>query len=343
MTTEHLEASLRLADDLLAKGRVLDALDMLTKLNREQRDPDVEERLVLLRRDAFSELEHSDGRGSWPPEFEDPFKDVDGLVEIQGPDLSLEALGGAIQHHGHLLVRGLLPRATVDRLVDAVDRAFQARDAHQQGTPVSETAPWFVPIPSHPDYPTAPSAVGFERFAPTKVLVVDSPRALFEVTEAFREAGLDRLVGNYLGDRPVMAENKWTLRRMVAEQLGKAPWHQEAPVFDSGPLRTVNVWLTLSPCGANAPGFQFVPRRMDSIIEPELSFGLTRKTVVRVADGATIVAPIYEPGDAVLFDEYLVHRTKAEPEMSELRRSIESWMFAPSGHPLRERYAPVVL
>lgn len=340
---EHLEASPRLVDDLVAEGRLLDALDMLTGLNRERRDPDTEERLVLLRRDAFSVLEQSQGRASWPPEFDDPFAEVDGLVEIQSTDLTCESLGGAIQHHGHVLVRGLLSRDTADRLSEAVDQAFRARDAFQQGAPASETRPWFVPIPSHPRFPTAPSGVDFERFAPSKVMLVDSPRALFEVTEAFREAHLDRIVGDYLGDRPVMAENKCTIRRMLAEQLGKSPWHQEASVFNSGPLRTVNVWLALSPCGVDAPGFQFLPRRMDSILEPELRFGLNRKTVTGIAGEDAIVAPIYEPGDAVLFDEYLLHRTKAEPEMPELRRNIESWLFAPSGHPLRERLGPVVL
>jgi hypothetical protein len=333
------EASVRLVDDLIADGRVLDALDMLTELNRQDRDPEIEERLVLLRRDAFSELEGSEGRATWPPVFDDPFKGVDRLVEVEPPDLSLETLGGAIRHHGHALVRGLISRVRVDRLVDAIDRAFQARDAWQQGAPVSKTSPWFVPIPSHPRYPA--TDVG-HRNSSSKVLVVDSPRALFEVTEAFREAQLDRVVTDYLGDRPVMAENKWALRRMSWTD-DKAPWHQEASVFDSGALRTVNVWLALSESGRNAPGFQFIPRRIDSIIEPNLSFGLTRDTMSSVADGGRIARPTYQPGDALLFDEYLVHRTMARPEMQELRYSIESWMFAPSGHPLRERLGPIVL
>ena len=150
---------LRAADDLIAENEPLDALEMLTELNRKHPDPDIEERLVLLRRDAFSALEQSEGRASWPPEFEDPFEGIDGLIEIKAPDLSLEVLGGAVRHHGHLLVRGLLPQAMVDRLVDAIDRAFAARDAHKQGAPASETAPWFVPIPSHPRYPTAPGGI----------------------------------------------------------------------------------------------------------------------------------------------------------------------------------------
>jgi hypothetical protein len=329
----------RLADELIAGRRFLDALDLLTELNRRHRDPAIEERLVLLRRDAFTELEHSEGRPSWPPTFDDPFPAADGLIEMDPARFAVETLGGAIQHHGHVLVRGLIPPATVARLVEAIDHAFRARDAWEGGAPVSETAPWYVPIPSHPRYPTVDS---IQRLSPSKVLVVDSPRALFELTEAFSAAGLDRIVGDYLGDRPVMAENKWALRRMNRKD-DKAPWHQEASVFNSGPLRTVNVWLTLSAAGEHAPGFQFIPRRMEAIIEPDLKFGLKAETMDSVAEREAIAAPIYEPGDAVLFDEYLVHRTKADPEMQGIRYSVESWMFAPSGHPLRERLAPIVL
>jgi phytanoyl-CoA dioxygenase PhyH len=332
---------LTVADDLIAENEPLDALETLTELNRKHPDPDIEERLVLLRRDAFSALEQSDGRASWPPEFEDPFEGIDGLIEIKAPDLSLEVLGGAVRHHGHLLVRGLLPQAMVDRLVDAIDRAFAAQDAHKQGAPASETTPWFVPIPSHPRYPTAPG--GIEHTMPNRVLVVDSPRALFEIAEVFGEIGVDRLVGDYLGDRPVMAENKWALWRMDSQQGSFIPWHQEISVLDRGPLRTLNVWLTLSACGENAPGFQFLPQRMDSVIEPDVSFGFRSETLAGVADMSKIVSPIYEPGDAIFFDEYLVHQTQARPDMPELRRFIESWMFAPAGHPLREQLGPLVL
>jgi hypothetical protein len=175
------------------------------------------------------------------------------------------------------------------------------------------------------------------------VLVVDSPRALFEIAEVFGEIGIDRLVGDYLGDRPVMAENKWALWRMDSQHGAFVPWHQEISVLDRGPLRTLNVWLTLSACGENAPGFEFLPQRMDSIIEPDGGFGFSDETLAGVADMSKIVSPIYEPGDAIFFDEYLVHRTQVRPDMLELRRFIESWMFAPAGHPLREQLGPLVL
>ena len=130
---------------------------------------------------------------------------------------------------------------------------------------------------------------------------------------------------------------------MDSQQGSFIPWHQEISVYDRGPLRTLNVWLTLSACGENAPGFQFLPQRMDSIVEPEVSYGFGSEALERVADLSKIVSPIYEPGDAVIFDEYLVHQTQARPDMLESRRLIESWMFAPAGHPLKDQCGPLVL
>ena len=43
--------------------------------------------------------------------------------------------------------------------------------------------------------------------------------------------------------------------------------------------------------------------------------------------------PIFEPGDALLFDERFLHRTAVEPEMTRERYAIESWFFAPSHYP----------
>ena len=43
--------------------------------------------------------------------------------------------------------------------------------------------------------------------------------------------------------------------------------------------------------------------------------------------------PVFEAGDALLFDEMLLHRTAIEPEMTHERYTLESWFFAPSHYP----------
>ena len=43
--------------------------------------------------------------------------------------------------------------------------------------------------------------------------------------------------------------------------------------------------------------------------------------------------PVFEPGDALLFDNMLLHRTAADATMTQARYAIESWFFAPSRYP----------
>ena len=52
-----------------------------------------------------------------------------------------------------------------------------------------------------------------------------------------------------------------------------------------------------------------------------------------------IQRPIFEPGDALLFDELFLHQTAADPSMPNNRFAIESWFFGPSHYP--DEYVPI--
>ena len=52
------------------------------------------------------------------------------------------------------------------------------------------------------------------------------------------------------------------------------------------------------------------------------------------------MSPRYDPGDAMLFDEMVIHRTNTDHAMEGVRYSIESWFFAPSTYP--EGQVPIV-
>ena len=54
-----------------------------------------------------------------------------------------------------------------------------------------------------------------------------------------------------------------------------------------------------------------------------------------------IVRPAFEAGDALLFDELLLHSTAADPSMTATRYAIESWFFGGSAFP--GEYAPLAL
>ena len=178
------------ADLLVADGHRLEAIELLTAANRDDRDAAIERRLVGLRNVAFEELDKTPGLASWPPDAPDLFPGVDGIPEIARgrPDAPIELRSGILRH-GALIVRGLVPPARVAHLIDDIDRTFVARDAFFDGAPVEETAPWYVPF--EPESGTA--AIGPIRKWVREgggVLTVESPRSMFDVLDTFEAVGL---------------------------------------------------------------------------------------------------------------------------------------------------------
>jgi hypothetical protein len=321
------------ADQLERCGRGLEAIDLLTLANRRERHDDIERRLVRLRNAAFAELDASAGLESWPPEAPELFGGVVGLPEIAAADLNAGAVRSGILGHGALIVRGLIPPARVAQLIDDIDETFAAQDKFFDGAGHAQTAPWFVPFQCESEYPIGPTRRWVRGGG--GVLTVESPRALFDVLDAFEDAGLAGCLSEYLGERPVLAAKKFTLRRVPLAQT--ADWHQDG-AFLGRDIRAVNVWVALSPCGEDSPGLDVVARRMPDIAPTGtegawFDWSVGAPVVDRVAEGAPIQRPIFEAGDAMLFDDMLLHRTAIDPEMTRERYAIESWFFAPSRYP----------
>ena len=97
------------------------------------------------------------------------------------------------------------------------------------------------------------------------VLAADSPRLAFSMLEMFAAAGLPELVRGYLGETPLISAQKTTLRR--AEPSVAGAWHQDGRFM--GPVRALNLWLSLSRCGDEAPGLDIVPRRLDDFVSTQ--------------------------------------------------------------------------
>jgi hypothetical protein len=321
------------ADALVAEGRSREVIDLLSTANRRNRNARIEQRLVELRHAAFAHIERSPGLGSWPPVVEDLFPVIDGPPEVHIADLTPDVLASGVIGRGCLLVRSLVPRPKVAPLVDAIDRSLAAYDARRDGVPVSETAPWFVPFKPGPGY-----SVGYGRQWVRDgggVWAVDSPRAMFEMIESFEQVGLGQVLTGYLGERPTLSVKKCTLRRVPIDT--SADWHQDGAFLGSG-IRTINVWVSLSHCGDDAPGLDIVPRRLDHIVETgthgaQFDWSVGPELVERVAGAAGVMRPIFEPGDALLFDDFFLHQTGVSPGMTRERYAIESWFFAPSTYP----------
>lgn len=331
---DRLAAASALAED----GRALDAIDQLTGEHARHRDHRIARRLVELRHAAFQELPRQPGRDRWPDVFDDPFPGRDGIVEISPDEVTGDLIGGAITHHGCLRINGLIDRSAAEGLRERIEAAFHARDRLTDGAPVESAAPWFVPFE-----PGRSKAEGFGR--DLFVRAVDAPDVLCDLVEIFTSTGLRRAISDYLGERPAMIANKWVLRRSE----GGVPlpdFHQDGAFLGEG-IRTVDCWIALSHCGPGTgrPAMDLVAGRVDDILPTgedgsAFRWSLAEQTVLDSLPDLPVVSPVFAPGDALLFDERLPHRTTVGTELG-TRYAVESWFVAPSSYP--DKHVPIVL
>ena len=315
---------------------MFDEIDALTRANREQRDAEREHRLVKLRHLAGIQLvDHAPD----DPEFATPAFDAlpGGSIppEIGPGALTPELLRAAILRHGCLLVRELVERDEALGLADGIERAFQARAALAEG----ESAPAGYYEELAPDAPFQITEREWIEIG-GGVLAVDSPKLCFDMVETFDRRGITELVRGYLGEQPELSGQKTTLRK--AEPHVAGAWHQDGKFL--GGVRSLNLWLSLSRCGDESPGLDIVPRRIDHIVKAGeegtfFEIQVSDETVKEAAGDLGVMRPIFEPGDALFFDELFLHQTGSDPSMPKPRYAIESWFFGPSAFP--SKYVPL--
>lgn len=346
----HDPADARSEARAMASGGDLEgAVELLVRANRERQDPEVEALLVRLRIEAGRARAAAARRGhtAWPPPAPAVEPGPWGVPEVPADRLDADVLAGAVAGHGCLLVRGLVDPATASSLIEVVDRAFEASDAEREGAPVADTRPWYDPAGAEPGTSVLGAVRAWSRET-GGVGTVDSPRAFFAVTEALARTPLVPVVADYLGEPPVLSAEKCTLRRVPLELL-RSVWHQDG-AFLGTEVRTVNLWLALTECGSgtDAAGLDLVPARLDHIVptgtgDADFSWSVGQQEVDALEGAPAPVRPRFGPGDALLFDQMLLHRGGVAagpadpppdaPLLGRQRYAVESWFFAPSSYP----------
>ncbi len=321
----------RSAEELLAE------IAVLTEGTRASRDRESERRLLWLRNLAGLRWVAEQREA---PQFPSPdvrgLPSADGLPDFAPEDVTPSLLRAAILRDGCMIVRNLVDRDDASRFAAQIDRAFDERARKESGgVPAEGFYEEFIGSPPF----RGPARHFIE--AGGGLLAADSPMLAFEMVEMFEAAGVPELIGGYLGEAAPFSVQKTTLRRV--EPSTEGAWHQDGSFM--GEVRALNLWLSLSHCGDDAPGLDIVPRRLDQIVARTegtyIGIEVSGDTAETAAGDLPIVRPIFEPGDAVLFDDLCLHQTAADPSMPNRRFAIESWFFGASGFPTQ--YAPMAI
>jgi hypothetical protein len=315
-------------------------IDRLTELNRSGRSVEHERMLLHLRNLLGIRVLESKPEDSGFPEPDYAALSTNGspLAELEPKDLSPEVLRAGILRGGCVVVRGFVERERAEQLAGEIDRSFTERARFEAEKSFDDR--YYVPFEHDPRRGLTPprNFIG----AGGGVLAIDSPMLSFELGELYRSVGLPELVEGYLREQPLVAGDKATLRK--AEPAVSGAWHQDGKFM--GEVKALNLWVSLSECGEQAPGLDLVPRRLEQHLatqtdEAMMPNQISQRVAEQAAGEVPILRPTFEPGDALLFDELFLHKTASDPSMRRPRYAIENWFFGASGFP--GNYVPLAL
>jgi hypothetical protein len=206
-----------------------------------------------------------------------------------------------LRERGVAHLRGIVPEEMLAVLRKAAAACFQTIEAGR-------------PIPEH---------CRFNRFSNSVVLPAlldfgcSGPEDLLAPVEA---AGLD--------SSACRMEDSW-VRKKGPAHIHAHTWHQDGALgvrFPPQPGAALPMtllttfWVPLDPCGVDAPGLEFVRRRLDGLLHfTELNDADLRR---RFAP-EEFWAPALDPGDGLVFLNGTLHRTYLPPKMRRPRVSLE--------------------
>lgn len=132
------------------------------------------------------------------------------------------------------------------------------------------------------------------------------------------------------------------------------PLHQDL-AFTGIDYPVLNLWVPLVDCGESAPGLEFIDRFVDTdlthMVEEDKTDSVnfaaidldSREAFLRERYGGEVINPILKAGDAMVFDQFALHRTAIREGMTRPRYSLElrgfaaEHMFADPDRWLRDR------
>ena len=232
------------------EGDLVASITELSERIRATHQVDDERELLMLRHRLGAQLVGEDR--PQPRDESTPFPGLDGngLAAAPAGGLDGRLIRGGIDEHGYVLVRELIDREAALGLADQIEAAFQARDGGGDG----------VYEQFDPEPPISRALLGHARRRPARRRLAAGLRRdgrdLRSGRPAAGDRGVPRRAGHDLGREDDPAKGRSRARRAAGTRT--------APSWAT--TRALNVWVALSDCGVDAPGLEFVPRRLDDLI-----------------------------------------------------------------------------
>lgn len=249
------------------------------------------------------------------------FGAVRGLPEVHREELDAQVVADGLVSRGSLVVRSFLSTDAVETV-----RADYWDKNHGSALSMDETRD-----------------DGANAQATMEASWVPAP-AFKHIVDYCRSIGYLKLLSALFGEQPVLQRERVSVAERTSRVPG-LPWHQDAAYYGREVIG-LNAWIALTPAGADWPGLDICPCRLDRVIgltdvESELrdspaphtyALGEASFEVDRVLADAPPVSLQLAPGDALLFDTLTLHRTPIARTPA-VRENATLWAFAPSAFP----------
>lgn len=269
------------------------------------------------------------------------------LPEVDASNLSVDLVKKSIARSGGLIVRNFASGGECADLRFDINQALEEYRELSLGR-VQKSDCKYVSRPEsiHGEKKQFPMADRDWGIATGSIWAVDTPQLAVQLISFYKSKGVKKLLRQYFDEPAVLSVKKWLLRCIAPNNGAEAGWHQDGR-FMGESIRSLNLWLALSECGAkaDAPGIEFVMDQSRVIYETgtngaAFDWTVGQGLIDRLHGDKCIVRPRFSAGDAVIFDHYNLHRTAYGCSDSACRYAVETWFFAASRAP--ENQHPLV-
>ncbi|WP_101756534.1 phytanoyl-CoA dioxygenase family protein [Oceanicoccus sp. KOV_DT_Chl] len=253
------------------------------------------------------------------------------IPRISYVNLSESILDDAMRNHGALIVENAISSDKAEELkaeIETVRSEHQKRLIDIAGYTCGRH---YRPLPAENK--------NNSYFINSSIYLAEAPLIFNAFYNILNTTKLRSLIVNYLGNHAAMSVEKSVLRKMEPDNSDKWQWawHQDG-AFLGDNIHSLNMWLALTDCGAEAPSLDVLTERYRAILPtgsgkalydwslcPDLIEDEIQKHGFEHTD--------FKQGDLIFFDHYNVHRTGMIKNMTKTRYAIESWFFSEYGFP----------